>query len=298
MADHAQFKAEGNKALTEKRFDDAITHYTSAIELAPTEHTYYSNRSAAYLSKGDAEAALLDAQKCTELQPTFAKGHGRVGAAYHKMQRYEEAAEAYEAGLMVCPGDSALQAGLAEVVKLRDAEPAGDGAGGLGGLFGPNMIAKLAGHPKFGPKLADPQFQMKLSMMKSNPQMMMQDPEMMEVLTAILGVSGMGMDTGDDAGGAFNPPPRQAPSSSSSSTSSASSWRATDDDSNLTPEERETKKRKAQAAAEKERGNSLYKDKQFPAAIAAYDAAIELDPTNILYLNNKVCAKLSEGRHC
>lgn len=177
MAD--AFKAEGNKALTEKRFDDAIKSYTSAIELSPSEHTYYSNRSAAYLSKGDAQEALADAQKCVELAPTFSKGHGRAGAALHQMRRYDEACEAYETGLLACPGDAALSAGLAEVTKLRDADFSGGmggmgGGGGLGGLFGPQMIAKLAGHPKFGPKLADPAFQMKLNMMKTNPGMMMQ----------------------------------------------------------------------------------------------------------------------------
>lgn len=41
------------------------------------------------------------------------------------------------------------------------------------------------------------------------------------------------------------------------------------------------------AEAAKERGNALYKKRQFQEALAAYDEAFALDPTNLLYLNNK-----------
>jgi hypothetical protein len=54
---------------------------------------------------------------------------------------------------------------LAEVNKVMDAaftSSANPPGGGIGGLFGPQMLAKLAGHPKFGPKLGDPAFMAKL----------------------------------------------------------------------------------------------------------------------------------------
>ena len=91
-----EFKAKGNKALQERRYDEAVVEYTKAIELAPDNEVLYSNRSAAYLSKGDASAALSDAQKCVELKPTWAKGHGRVAAAHHKAGDYDAAIQAYE----------------------------------------------------------------------------------------------------------------------------------------------------------------------------------------------------------
>jgi stress-induced-phosphoprotein 1 len=291
------FKAEGNKALTEKRYDEAITAYTKAIELSPNDHVFYSNRSAAYLSKGDAEAALSDGEMCVKLNPSFAKGHGRIGAAYHKMGMYAEAVNTYESGLTVCPDDASLKASLAEVTKLRDQQQqGGGGGGGMGGLFGPQMLAKLAGHPKFGPKLADPTFQMKLQMMRTNPNMMMQDPEMMEVLTAILSANGMGMSEDDDDQPRSRPSGAPTPPASSSSSSAAPKpMDVAEDDSSLTPEEKEAKVVKARAVALKEKGNALYKEKKFDEAIAAYDEAVAMDPSNVMFLNNKAAVFIEQG---
>ena len=42
-----------------------------------------------------------------------------------------------------------------------------------------------------------------------------------------------------------------------------------------------------QAIAEKEKGNELYKQKKFEEALTHYDKAIELDPTEMLFLTNK-----------
>lgn len=42
-----------------------------------------------------------------------------------------------------------------------------------------------------------------------------------------------------------------------------------------------------QALEEKEKGNAAYKKKDFAVALEHYDKAIELDPTNIVFRNNK-----------
>jgi len=168
----AAFKAAGNTALAAKDFDAAIENYTKAIELNPLDHVFFSNRSAAYLSKGDGESALEDAEQCIKLNASFAKGFSRKGAALHALRSYDEAIAAYEAGLAVAPGDAGLQSGLEDARKAKSSTRQSPPGGGLGGLFGPQMIAKLAGHPKFGPKLNDPTFKMKLQMMQTNPQVM------------------------------------------------------------------------------------------------------------------------------
>ncbi len=45
--------------------------------------------------------------------------------------------------------------------------------------------------------------------------------------------------------------------------------------------------KKKEAVAKKNEGNDLYKKKEFSAALAKYDEAIELDPKNMCFLNNK-----------
>lgn len=60
MSTAKEFKDQGNAFLSAKKFPEAIEAYSKAIELDPTDHVFYSNRSAAYLSAGDAEMALED----------------------------------------------------------------------------------------------------------------------------------------------------------------------------------------------------------------------------------------------
>ena len=269
----ASFKEQGNQFLQAKKYDEAIQAYTEAINLDPKDHVFFSNRSAAYLSKGDASSALSDGQRCIELKSDWAKGYTRKGAALHSLRRYDDAIEAYQAGLAIAPTDAGLQSGLAEVQKVKESAEAGPPGGGL---FGPQMIAKLAGHPKFGPKLGDPAFMRKLQMAQSNPQLLMSDPEMMEVLQVILGGMGGGEGEGEDAGdNNFTPPPQR---------SSAPPKKA---EPVLSEEEQKVKDVRDKSVAAKDQGNAFYKNKQFAEALAAYDEALQADPTNLMVINNK-----------
>jgi stress-induced-phosphoprotein 1 len=271
-----EFKDKGNKHLQAKQYDEAIDAYTQAIALSPSDQVFYSNRSAAYLSKGDAANALVDAEKCVELKPDWPKGYSRKGAALHSLKNYESAIEAYEAGLRVDPNDAGCKSGIEEVRKVLSSGPKGGNP--MGNLFSPQMLSKLAGHPKFGPKLADPTFQMKIKLFGQNPQMMMQDPEMMELLTAVLGVEGGQGDDEDDSG----------PHQSRPTPAPAAPPKAPEPDYNsMSSEDREEMARKKRAVEAKERGNNFYKSKQFAEALSAYDEAISIDPMNVMFLNNK-----------
>ena len=120
----SSFKDAGNQHLQAKQYDQAIESYSQAIRIDPTDKVFYSNRSAAYLSKGDAEKALKDARKTVELDPSWPKGYSRVGAALHTLHKYQEAIAAYNAGLKIAPGDAGLQSGLKEVEKILEAKDA------------------------------------------------------------------------------------------------------------------------------------------------------------------------------
>eukprot|EP00980_Cylindrotheca_fusiformis_P005996 scaffold1284_cov108-Cylindrotheca_fusiformis.AAC.10 len=113
--------AEENKALGDEAYRKgdpglAIKYYTKAInDSNASNHVYYSNRSAANLTMGNADSALEDANHCIRLNPEFAKGYCRRGAALHVLQRFQESRAAYMTGLELHPDDDGLKQGLASV---------------------------------------------------------------------------------------------------------------------------------------------------------------------------------------
>jgi len=64
-------KEEGNVFAKKQQFPEAVKCYSEAIKRDPSNHLYYSNRSAAYLSLLAYPEALKDANKCLELKPDF-----------------------------------------------------------------------------------------------------------------------------------------------------------------------------------------------------------------------------------
>lgn len=57
--------------------------FSKAIEIEPSNHVLYSNRSGAYTSLKNFDKALEDANKVVEIKPDWVKGWGRKGAALH-----------------------------------------------------------------------------------------------------------------------------------------------------------------------------------------------------------------------
>lgn len=112
-------KSRGNSLLSRGDYQGAVDAYTEAIKQDPTDKIFYSNRSAAYASMQKFRKALKDGHKCVELDPTFAKGYGRVAAALHGLERFGGAFEFYTKGLAVDPNNAQLQQGLEESREAR-----------------------------------------------------------------------------------------------------------------------------------------------------------------------------------
>mmetsp|Transcript_2543 Transcript_2543/g.4011 ORF Transcript_2543/g.4011 Transcript_2543/m.4011 type:complete len:583 (+) Transcript_2543:130-1878(+) len=305
MSTAEEFKAKGNAALQSGKTSEAIEHYTSAINLDGSNHVYYSNRSAAYLKKGDAVNALEDAEACIGLNPSFTKGYSRKGAALHALKRYNDSIAAYESGLEKFPGDQALKNGLESVKKEKDGPSYGGGmSGGMGGgfpgapgggLFGPEMMARLAMNPKTRPYLNDEDFMKKIKMIQSDPNAlttMLGDPKIMEAFQVMLG-GNVEIKTPDEMKedmAATKEMKKEAPKKEESK---PEPMEEEEDLSDLTPEELEIRENKKKSIKAKENGNALYKSKKFKEALAAYDEAIELDPTSMTFHSNKAAVYLT-----
>ena len=105
-------KLKGNDCVKKKDYDTAVKWYTEAIDKDPTQHVFYSNRSAAHLKNGNPEAALLDGIECIKTNPGWIKGYNRKGCALHALKRYEEAVATFKTGLKIEPGHVLLEGPL------------------------------------------------------------------------------------------------------------------------------------------------------------------------------------------
>lgn len=311
MAD--ALKAEGNKAFAAKDFTTAIDKFTQAIELDPSNHVLYSNRSGSYASLKQYEKALEDANKCTELKPDWAKGWTRKGAAEHGVGNLLEANDAFEEALKLDSTNAQAKSGLESVKRAIEAEARADGVtgdptGGMGGMFSdPQMLQKLAANPKTSKYLADPGFMQKLQNLQKNPNdmsAMMSDPRLLEVMGVMLGIdlSAMGGagPGADGASSAAREAEEDVPMTDARPTSRPpppQSKKAPEPEPEPEPEDEEAvakKKAKEEAEAEKKAGTENYKKRQFDEAIEHYTKAWDLHK-DITYLTNRSAAKFEKG---
>ncbi|KAF8119884.1 hypothetical protein EV363DRAFT_1440067 [Boletus edulis] len=90
----------GDSAMNAGRHSDAVSHYSAALALRPALSTsLFIKRSKAYIAGGFSEAALNDANKVIELDPSSPWGYQGKHAALHKAGDYENAVNAFEAML-------------------------------------------------------------------------------------------------------------------------------------------------------------------------------------------------------
>ncbi|KFK26931.1 hypothetical protein AALP_AA8G311800 [Arabis alpina] len=270
MAEEA--KAKGNSAFSANDYTTAITHFTEAINLSPTNHILYSNRSAAYASLHRYQEALTDAKKTLDLKPDWSKGYSRLGAAYIGLSQFNEAIDAYTKGLEIDPINESLKLGLADASRPRGSSknPFVDAFRGL------DMWEKLSADPGTRVYLKQNDFVKTMQEIQRNPNnlnLYMKDKRVMQALGVLLNVKFSG---GEEEEAETDPVKKVE----------------------VREEDMERKeKEKEKAKKEKEEGNVAYKKKDFERAIEHYTKAMELDDEDISYITNRAAVYLELGKY-
>jgi len=123
----SDLKTKGNQHYSSKKWEEAITFYTEAIELNPADATYYSNRSACYMALQKYDEALFDALITRTLKPDWVKGCFRVTIALLAMERYEDAALSAFEGMSIDQDNEELDALFKKCIKKARKEHAQKG---------------------------------------------------------------------------------------------------------------------------------------------------------------------------
>eukprot|EP00762_Andalucia_godoyi_P000349 ANDGO_03061.mRNA.1 Hsp70-Hsp90 organizing protein len=313
MSDAVTLKDKGNAAFSAGNFEEAITYFSKAIEADPSNHVLYSNRSACYSSLKDFEKALDDAEHVVKIKPDWARGYSRKGAALHGLGRLLEAADVYEEGLAIDPGNKQMSDALREIESGLRAEGGAAGAPGgaadgkdpfasMGNVFNAGLIDKLRSDPQGRALLLQPDFEAKLRMIIANPKSLsahMGDQRILQALMIGMGINAQFGNAGDFTGkGDGDVPMRDASNAESEYRSKEQPQSAKPSkpaEPELSPEEKEKKDRLTKAEALKEEGNALYKQKKFEEALKRYDDALEVMPENVAYMNNKAAVYMEQG---
>ena len=85
----AKFKGEGNTFFKAKNHLKAAGMYTKAAKADPNDPVLRSNLAAALIGLSKFDKAVLAAQECIKLDPTFEKGHYRLACALQGAERFD-----------------------------------------------------------------------------------------------------------------------------------------------------------------------------------------------------------------
>lgn len=110
-------KRLGNDMFKAKDYTQAAVHYTEAIQIKDDIPAIYSNRCMCFLKMGQADRALVDADKCIELDPKYVKAHFRRGVALLELGELVESLKAFRRTLDLDPKNSQAKASMALAEK-------------------------------------------------------------------------------------------------------------------------------------------------------------------------------------
>lgn len=232
-AESEKLKGQGNAAMQKKEYKEAVDFYTQALEIAPLNPIYLSNRAAAYSNLGQHEFAKNDAELATATDPKYTKAWSRLGLALFALGDAKGSMEAYQKGIEAegNGGSDAMKRGFEtakkrfeeeggadELESARGADAGGFG-GGAGGLPDLGALGSMFGGGRGGgggggmPDLAgimnNPMMRQMAQNLMSNPQMMdnlMNNPQLRQMAESFGGGGGRGGGGMPDMSALMNDP--------------------------------------------------------------------------------------------
>lgn len=112
------FKNQANKCFQEKKYEEAISLYTEAINLNGNSAVYYANRSFAHLRVESFGYALEDASKAISLDKKYIKAYYRRASAYMSLGKFKSALRDFEAVKKARPSDKDALSKYADCSKI------------------------------------------------------------------------------------------------------------------------------------------------------------------------------------
>lgn len=276
MSSTEDLRKKGNELFQKKQYDEAIKVYTEILEFEEGNHTVFSNRSACYCALKKFSLAAADARKTIEIKPDWPRGHTRLGAALEGERDFQGAINAYQEALRLEPGNDAALQGIERCKNgMNSSGP------NMGSIFTPDKIAKLQSDPVLREKMSDPQFLAKLQNISPAS---FQDPDIMRAFQILFDLpegagaapGSQGQEAKQPAAEAEVPKPKPAEKAKPAPKPTGSN---------------------EEAEKEKCLGNEAFGNGKIEEAISHYDKAIELDPQNMAYKNNKATALSKLGKH-
>jgi tetratricopeptide (TPR) repeat protein len=97
--DAAFYLERGHKHFELENNDQAISDYSTAVQLDFQNVEAYSGLCAAYNNRGDFEDAIINCNKALRLNPNYASAYNNLGSAYYGLRKYAQAIQNFDAAI-------------------------------------------------------------------------------------------------------------------------------------------------------------------------------------------------------
>lgn len=113
---------KGAQAMERQDMDEAIRHFTRAIEIDPKFAEAYNQRAIAHYLLDRLEDSIDDCRRTTELMPCHFGAWAGLGHGYAHLGRIDEALASYKKALKINPHLECLVEACDELERQRDGE--------------------------------------------------------------------------------------------------------------------------------------------------------------------------------